>query len=355
MLLNRAEKMAIKVYVPLFVVLTAVIVSVIVVYTKADQKEKLYTDKSNLWGMQINQSIYGGNGEEVAKKAKAELDRLHRKISYKVEGSDIKKINDGAGERWIRCDEDTIKLIDRAIEICNSNKGIFDITILKLTDLWGFEKKHKSVPDATEIDKALTNIGYNQIKINRDVDRIKIDNNYSGINLNQIERGIACEKIINTYKEMGIDYAISSVDGVVGVYGNKPDQPFWKISVKESADEQEDSVIGFIKVSDGYVSTLGGNENKILIGEKIYNKVINLQTGYPAENSIDSITILHFDAMVANALSYMCFTTDKIKAEELIGNYGAEGVFIYNDKGVYVTPGLRENFSLINNDYKLLY
>ncbi len=353
-LLNQSEKTAIKIYVPLFVLLVTVIVSVIIVYTKADQKEKQFTSKSNLWGMEINQSIYGNDGEKASESAKEEIDKLHRMISHKVEGSDIKKINDGAGEKWIRCNEETIKIIDRCVDICEKSEAMFDITTLKLTDLWGFEKKHKSLPDSMSIDKALDNIGYEQIKINRDVNRIKIDNDYSGINLSQVERGIACEAMLNVYKNMGVDYAVSSVDGVVGVYGNKPEQPFWKISIKEATDEQEEAAIGFIKLTNGYISTVGGNENKVLIGDKVYNKVINVKTGYPVENNIDSVTIVHNDAMIVNALSYICFNEGQEKCKELLESYGAQAIYVYNDKNIYVTPNLRESFTLVNTEYKLI-
>ena len=151
---------------------------------------------------------------------------------------------------------------------------------------------------------------------------------------------------------MKVDYGVVSIGGTVGVYGEKPDSSLWKIAVKAPfALDKEDSRIAHIKIKEGYVATFGLKEDKINMNGAFKNKILDLRNGYPVENDIELVSVLHPDAIVASALAQICCVLNKEESLEILNYYGAEAIFVYNDKNIYITPKIRENCSIIDSSY----
>ena len=57
------------------------------------------------------------------------------------------------------------------------------------------------------------------------------------------------------------------------------------------------------------------------------------------------------DFLQIDGLSTACFVLGKEKGERLLETYGAEGVFIDQNKKVTVTKGLKDKFTILNEEY----
>ena len=234
------------------------------------------------------------------------------KISYDIAESDIERINSGAGEKWVRVSDETIDALDKIISVSKKSKGTLDPTVLPLVSLWGLDCNTVKYPQKALIEKTLANVDYRDIKLNYEVKRVKIGNKNGAITLKQIEKGVACNKAIEIYKNMKVDYGVVSIGGTVGVYGEKPDSSLWKIAVKAPfALDKEDSRIAHIKIKEGYVATFGLKEDKINMNGAFKNKILDLRNGYPVENDIELVSVLHPDAIVASALAQICCVLNK--------------------------------------------
>lgn len=351
------EKVGLKgrAYIPLFFLMLIIIFSVIVGYIAIERRDKSFTRTSSAMGVQICQMLYGNDAETAANKVKEKVEELEDLLSYDIDGSDIDRINVGSGEKWIKASEETVNILDKFISISKKSKGTIDPTSLPLISAWGFDSGTAKCPDNNQIKTALDKIDYRDIKINYDVSRIKIDNKDGAITLRHVEKGAACSAAIDIYKGLKVDYGVIGVGGVVGVYGTKPDNSLWKISVKDPfLQNGEDARIAVVKIRSGYVATFGIKQDKININGTQKNKILDIRTGYPVENNVALVSVLHPDAVVANVLSQVCCILDKDLSQDVLNYYGAEAVFVYNDKKIYITPKIKDNFIIIDSAYTLI-
>ena len=64
-----------------------------------------------------------------------------------------------------------------------------------------------------------------------------------------------------------------------------------------------------------------------------------------------SVTVLGENGAVSDGLSTACFVLGMEKGAELLRKYEAEGIFVDQEKNVYVTESLTENFGLEASGY----
>jgi thiamine biosynthesis lipoprotein len=351
LLVNKTEKPNIKVYAPLIFLLAIIIVLVVCIYTFVVKNYKESVDDSIVSGRPVHQSVYGRRTQEIFKKVKENFLKLEDSLSYDIDGSDVDKINSGAGTKWVKVGKNTIDILDKAHDVSKNSGGIFDITSLPLFKLWGFEDNQVCVPAAEKVNEILKHVNYNLVNINHNLNRVKLDDEFSLISLKNLLSGVLCENAIGVYKDSEISYGIISVSNVTGLYGEKPDQPFWKISLRDPLDN--DISIGNVKVKDGYIATFGSSSDKIFLnGEKI-NKIVNPKTGELPQNDISSAMVFYSDPIIASALSKVCCTADKETGFKILNHYGAEAIFIDSFKKICITKNIYDKFSLINDDYKV--
>ncbi len=352
--MKKADKIATKIYIPIFTALILVIFSVIAVYTQIEQKDKNFIDSFELENKQVYQTVYGNSAEKIIADAKTQAIKFNTKISSRDKNSQIKKINEGENKKWIRCDERIINLVDKCIEVSRMSKSTFDITSGILMDLWKLGIKNVKFNDEN-VKEALKNIDYNYIKINHDVNRIKLDDKHSKIDLDCIKEGAVNDLIMDVYRKSDADGAIVSVGNTTSVYGAKPDNKCWKLSVKDRQPNKNEQVeFAFLKTTEGSLSTIMNEVSDSGNSSTVRNKIIDLRTGYPTNNNISSVTIYHKDAVIANCLGYVCGVLDKYESKEILDFYNAGAIFVYKDKKVSVTDNIKDNFVIINKEYNLI-
>lgn len=86
---------------------------------------------------------------------------------------------------------------------------------------------------------------------------------------------------------------------------------------------------------------------------KRYHHILDPKTGYPVWNGLTSVTVICDQGYLADGLSTACFVLGMEKALPLLEKYGAEAVFVDEDKNVYVTSGMTDKFELIKDAYVL--
>ena len=94
------------------------------------------------------------------------LETYESLLSRTKEGSDVWKINHSNGSPVVVSDE-TAQLIQTALDYSVRSDGAFDITIAPLLDLWDFkpEQHEGTVPDADQIQEALSHVDYKNVQL----------------------------------------------------------------------------------------------------------------------------------------------------------------------------------------------
>ena len=339
----------------------------------------------------LSEKIYGT--KDVTQDIKEELDKLEKdQLSWREDHSVVSKINADA-QKGIKTklDSDMTSWVEDSLELAKRSNGAFDPTIGRLTRLWNIEGDNPKVPSKQEIKNTLEDTGYTKIHLEKvesqntantkkNVDKDIKDNTaknkeisedtsqntntnesvssiYIGDNctldLGAVGKGIACD-VVQDYlkKQKEVGGAVIAVGGSILLYGSKADGSDWNVAVQNPRG-QDGEAMGVLSLSGTTnVSTSGDYEKYFMQDGKRYHHILDPSTGYPADSGLISVTIVSDSGLLSDGLSTACFVLGKEKGQKLLETYGAEGIFIDQNKKVTVTKGLKDKFTILNEEYK---
>lgn len=279
---------------------------------------------------------YGENADEALDKAEEEIKRLDNTLRRGSEDSEIYKVN---AEKSAEVSEDTAGLVKAALDICEATDGAFDISTAPVTDLWGFYTKEFHVPSENELSEELSKVNYKNISVDNNV--ISVSNN-SQIDLGGIAKGYLSGRIMDIFKDNGVNSAIVSLGGNVQTLGKKPDGSEWKVAIQNPDD---DTYIGNVSVFDKAVITSGGYQRFFEQDGVIYHHIIDPKTGYPSDSGVKSVSVVSDNGTLADGLSTALFVMGLDKGTEYWRSHdGFEVIFLTDDNRIYITEGLESIF-----------
>lgn len=351
---KTAQKKPKLLIITLSVVLVVIIGILIWLWTVYGWSQKKYEITNFAMGSYVQQTIYGPNGEEAAKNAAAAVGTLENLISWRIEDSDIAKLNAQAGAEWTELNPKTISLLSKSLEVAEKSNGAFDPTILPISSLWDFGGENQHAPQKEQIGQLLPYVNYQELRVKEGEASASLKKHYNGVDLGAIGKGAACDEAIAAYEAAGVSGAIVAVGGSVGVTGQKPGGGDWSVAIRDpkSANDKAASM-GVVTIDSGFVSTSGSYEKTFTEDGVTYHHLLNPKTGFPENNELLSVTIWCGDGALSDALSTACFVLGREKGMALAESYGAGAVFIDKNNTVYVNNKMRSRFSLDVSTYKL--
>ena len=87
------------------------------------------------------------------------------------------------------------------------------------------------------------------------------------------------------------------------------------------------------------------------ISYRTANATTTSWTRRPADAGLISVTVLGENGLISDGLSTACFVLGFEKGAELLEKYDAQGIFVDEEKKVYVSDGLTDLFDLEASGY----
>ncbi len=291
-------------------------------------------------------TVYGENADTAAEKAKNEVLRLEKLLSVTDENSTVSQINSSDG-KVISVTDDILIPIKAAKEINTLSKGALNITMLPLSQAWGFLSKDYRVPNNSELELLLQKANMDNIVLS--------DNGVSCINgtridLGSVAKGYAAQRIIDILSQHEITSAVISLGGNVQTLGTKPDGSLWNITVADPL-HSDTQTAGTLHTAQTAVVTSGAYQRNFDINGKTYHHILDPKTGYPSDSDLLSVTVLCENGTYADGLSTALFVMGSEKAYELYLSKEIifEAVFITKNNEIILTEGIKDNFTLNEN------
>ncbi len=301
-------------------------------------------------GSYVQQKVYGGDKQNAARAAAAAIAELENTISWRVEGSDIEKLALNAGGDYLAVKPVTYALLKLCKDVAELSGGAFDVTIAPISHLWDFDRGDEFVPEQSLIDELLPHVNYENILLGEN-DTAALKDKLTSIDLGGIGKGAACDAAISIYEQSSVGGGIIAVGGSVGVYGGKLFGDAWNIAIRDPAST---GTMAELKIREGFVSTSGNYEKAFTKDNVLYHHILDPKTGYPADSGLVSVTVKASSGALSDALSTASFILGLDEAKELLKKYDAEGIFIDNNRKVYVTEGIEaKDFKITENTYSL--
>lgn len=286
------------------------------------------------------------DAEEAASQAvsaaREEVERLDALLSTGKSDSQVAKLNANGGGRL---SEDTGYLLERSLSFYKETHGAFDVAIYPVMKAWGFTTKEYRIPEKRELKECLALADPGEIIYDKEKSRVDFARKGMQIDFGGIAKGYMSTRIMDIWKQSGIESGLVNLAGNVQVLGTKPDGSLWKIGVRDP-DGDSSSYLGILSVRDTAVITSGGYERYFEKNGRRYHHIIDPKTGYPAEAGLKSVTVVCSDGARADALSTSLFIMGRDEAIDYWKEHSEElDVILYGeDETLYVSEGIAGQF-----------
>ncbi len=293
-------------------------------------------------GTVITVKAYGRHTSEGVESAVTAVKNLDSLISKTAGNSDISKIN---ADSSATVSEKTVSVINKTLDVCKDSAGALDITVGNLSEMWDIGGDNQRVPSDEELQKGLSFVGYQNIKISGNSVSVP-----AGVHLDlgASGKGAGADEAVSALKNTkGVSGAVVSVGGTVGLFGKNPNSDHWGVGVRKP-ERDNTGYIAVIKLyKDSFVSTSGSYEKYFESDGKTYHHILSPFTGCPAESGLKSVTVVTYDSGVyADSLSTACFVLGYEKSLALLEKYSADAFFIMDDGSVKMTDGIKDNVTM---------
>lgn len=283
-------------------------------------------------------SVYGGRSDTLD-DLKELIDELDSLLDSTDENSEIYRLNH---DKTAALSEDTAELLSRSVQLAESTDDSFDPTVYPAVLAWGFTTGEYRVPDDAELKKLADSIDYTGIKTSDDTVDLPDD---VMLDLGAVAKGYAADKCAELLQKSDAQGAVLNLGGTILLYGKKPDGKPFKVGIADPDDPA--GYFGYIESDGGVIATSGGYERYFDMGGKRYIHILDPSTASPVDNGILSVTICCDSGTDADALSTALFVMGADRAEEYYRDRdGFDYIILTDDKNVYLTEGIYDDFAL---------
>ena len=296
---------------------------------------------SDIFAMDTYMSLtaYGAKAEDAVTVAIHEIQRLDAMFSVGNTDSDVTTAN-MQGSATVS--DETAYLVEQSLEISRKTDGAFDITIYPVMELWGFTTKNYKVPQADELQETLKRVSYENVSLK---DHELVLKNNAQIDFGGIAKGYTSSRVMQIFKEYGIEHGMVNLGGNVQTLGTKTDGMAWRVAIQ--SPQGGNQYLGILETSDKAVITSGGYERYFEENGVTYHHIIDPKTGYPSDSDLTSVTIVCADGTKADALSTSFFVMGLQKAETFYKNTDLDFdvILLTKDNQIYISEGIAQNFT----------
>lgn len=332
----------------LLTVISATVLGKTTTVVYASDVEK-YTNADFAMDTVVSETLYT-SGEDINTQIGEKLREMETTLlSWTEENSQISQLNNADGKTMEVSDKLAADL-EKIRQLSQDSNGAFDPTLGKIIRLWDIDGENPHVPDQSEIDTLLPEVGYEKIQV--DGNNVTLLDGCT-LDLGAVGKGMGCDLIMDYLRSQpDVSGMILNLGGSsVMTYGEKPDGSHWKVALTDPRDTEGDYLGAITLDANQFLSTSGDYEKYFIEDGIRYHHILDPKTGYPVQNGLTSVTIVCDQGYLADGLSTACFVLGMDAAKPLLEKYDAEAVFVDEDKNVYVTSGLMDKFELMKDGY----
>lgn len=299
-------------------------------------------------------TVYDNKPESVIDKAFSRIKQIENKMSVNKSGTELDSVAAAAGKHYVKVSDDTFYVLKKGKYYSQKSGGAFDITIGPLVKLWGIGTDNEKLPSQSEIEDKKSLINYKDLLLDDKNKKVMLTRDGMSLDLGGIAKGYAADEAARILKQNGVKHAIINLGGNVIALNNNLDGNPWKIGIQDPF-QTRGNVVASIKVTNKTVVTSGIYERYFKKNGKIYHHILNPFTGYPMDNNLASVTLITNVSINADAMTKNIFYLGVDKGLKYVKNIpDLQVVFITRDKKVYITNGLKNNFKIVDSEYKLM-
>ncbi|MGL5979983.1 MAG: FAD:protein FMN transferase [Phocaeicola sp.] len=284
--------------------------------------------------------------ESLKEEIENRLKEVDNSLSTFKKQSIITKVNQNEP---VELDTHFVQVYNIAQRIAAETDGAYDITVAPLVNAWGFGFKHSAGIETATIDSLKQFVGYKKIKLSDG--KIVKEDKRTLLDCSSIAKGYGVDQVAQLLESKGIKNFLVDIGGEVVAKGKNPKMKLWRIGINKPIEDSlsiNQELQTILEMSNIGMATSGNYRNFYYKDGKKYAHTIDPLTGYPAENSLLSATVIAKDCTTADAYATAFMVMGIEKAEAFCKKHPElEVYFIYasHEEGsyqVFMTDGMKK-------------
>ncbi|MGN0583186.1 MAG: FAD:protein FMN transferase [Oscillospiraceae bacterium] len=236
-------------------------------------------------------------------------------------GSEISELN---RVKDMECSDELTGFVKDILSLNDEYGFGVDISAGNLSMLWKQSTENGTLPDEEKISEYMQYAGQKNISVSDN--RISL-NNGTSIDPGAAAKGYVLDCIFPYVSSLDTDHTIVST-GSSTLLWSRDSSHIFSVAVKSGAD----STAGTVTTGPCFVSTSGDYERFTEINGKKYHHIIDMKTGFPADNGLSSVTVFCDSGIMSDFLSTLIFTEGKDNLDKYLDS-GRFGVIAIDKQG----------------------
>ena len=233
------------------------------------------------------------------------LENVNQEMSTYIVNSSISQINQAEIDKWITVSRDFLDVLTYAIDLCYQSNGVYDVSIGKLVNIWGFGPDTvDNKPTEDELNYLSSQVGCDSIILDDNNLSIKKVRDVS-LDFSSIAKGFAIDKAYDflvTQKQLKSFFI--EIGGEIRATTFKYEKQPWKAGIIDPLEQQK--IMYAFSSSDFNsfaLATSGDYRNVRVFENQKLSHTIDTISGVPSNYSQKSVSVIAENAMMADALA----------------------------------------------------
>jgi len=264
------------------------------------------------WSIRLAPALDDATQANLQHDLEAALEDIIAQMSHWEPDSLISRIN-RAPVGWYQVPPAFFEVMSCAVQIARLTHGAFDPTMGELVQLWGFGPRvapsHTGEPpDAHQIAAARQRAGWQKLRLNPEHRGVWQPGGLA-LDFSAIAKGYGVDTMAQILEQHGIAHYMVELGGEVRVRGQRDTTTDWQLWVEApetepTTDGTADETAGLpITLRDQSIATSGDYRRYFLHHGRRHAHTLNPLTGWTLQNDLASVSVIHPQCMVADALS----------------------------------------------------
>lgn len=246
-----------------------------------------------------------GDGIEAA--IEAVLANVIAQMSNWSETSDLSRFNRAAADAWVTLPEDCFAVLQAALQVARDSGGAYDPSAGPLVDLWGFgpaglAHARQTAPTPDDVARVRQPCGWQRIEVDVPNRRARQPGGLA-LDFCAIAKGFAVDAVSRHLDARGVTHHLVEIGGELRGQGLKPDGMPWWVELESPEANAHGAARTLVALLGLSIATSGDYRRYFEQDGRRFAHTIDPRTGYPAAHALASVTVIHRDCMLADALS----------------------------------------------------
>jgi thiamine biosynthesis lipoprotein len=277
--------------------------------------------------------IVVGGPPSLVEQARRRIDDLERRWSRFLPDSEISDLNRRAGSP-VAVSEETVLLVERAVEAWRLTAGSFDPTVLGDVIRAGYDRPFDDLGPNPPTGRSGLMLGCTDIEVvGREV-RLPAG---TGFDPGGIGKGLAADIVVAEMMAAGAAGACVNLGGDLRVTGLDPTDEAWTIAVEHPLAA---TPVAYVGLRDGAVATSTTLLRRWKTDGEPRHHLIDPGTGLSSDTDLTLATVVAAAAWTAEVLAKAALLRGSLHPFDLIDGTGAEALVVDKAGCVSTSAGL---------------